>query len=140
MTLETQTAAALKRTRAAGRALALATGEQKNRALGILAALIRRSGEGILSANRDDLERARVAGKSGAFVERLTLNPARIEAMAKGVDEVAALPDPVGEVIESWRRPNGLEIVKRRVPIGTIAVIYESRPNVTIDAGGLCLK
>ena len=77
---------------------------------------------------------------AGAFVERLTLNDARIEAMARGVEEVAALPDPVGEVIASWRRPNGLEISQVRVPIGVIAIIYESRPNVTVDAGVLGLK
>ena len=94
----------------------------------------------ILAANAADLDRARGFGMAGAFVERLTLNEARIEAMARSVEEVAALPDPVGEVIARWRRPNGLEISQVRVPIGVIAIIYESRPNVTVDAGVLGLK
>jgi glutamate-5-semialdehyde dehydrogenase len=140
MSLETETLDALKRARDAARALALCPSAQKNQALGALAAMLREERGAILGANADDLERARASGMSGAFVERLTLNDARIEAMARGVEEVAALPDPVGEVIAKWRRPNGLEIAQVRVPIGVIAIIYESRPNVTVDAGVLGLK
>ncbi len=140
MSLETETLDALKRARDAARALALCPSAQKNQALGALAAMLREERGAILGANANDLERARASGMAGAFVERLTLNDARIEAMARGVEEVAALPDPVGEVIAKWRRPNGLEISQVRVPIGVIAVIYESRPNVTVDAGVLGLK
>ena len=140
MSLETETLDALKRARDAARALALCPSAKKNQALGALAAMLREERSAILGANADDLERARASGMSGAFVERLTLNDARIEAMARGVEEVAALPDPVGEVIAKWRRPNGLEISQVRVPIGVIAIIYESRPNVTVDAGVLGLK
>jgi glutamate-5-semialdehyde dehydrogenase len=140
VSLETETLDALKRARDAARALALCPSAQKNQALGALAAMLREERGAILSANADDLERARASGMAGAFVERLTLNDARIEAMARGVEEVAALPDPVGEVIAKWRRPNGLEISQVRVPIGVIAIIYESRPNVTVDAGVLGLK
>jgi glutamate-5-semialdehyde dehydrogenase len=140
VSLETETLDALKRARAAARALALCPSAQKNQALGALAAMLREERGAILGANANDLERARASGMSGAFVERLTLNDARIEAMARGVEEVAALPDPVGEVIAKWRRPNGLEISQVRVPIGVIAIIYESRPNVTVDAGVLGLK
>ena len=140
MSLETETLDALKRARNAARTLALCSSARKNQALGALAAMLREERGAILAANAGDLERARALGMAGAFVERLTLNEARIEAMALGVEEVAALPDPVGEVIASWRRPNGLEISQVRVPIGVIAIIYESRPNVTVDAGVLGLK
>ncbi len=140
MTLETETLDALKRARNAARTLALCPSARKNQALGALAAMLREERGAILAANAGDLDRARALGMAGAFVERLTLNEARIEAMARGVEEVAALPDPVGEVIARWRRPNGLEISQVRVPIGVIAIIYESRPNVTVDAGVLGLK
>ena len=140
MSLETETLEALKRARSAARTLALSPTAQKNRALAALAAMLREERGAILAANAADLERAREIGMAGAFVERLTLNDARIEAMARGVEEVAALPNPVGEVIASWRRPNGLEISQVRVPIGVIAIVYESRPNVTVDAGVLGLK
>jgi glutamate-5-semialdehyde dehydrogenase len=140
MSLETETLDALKRARNAARALALCPSAQKNQALGVLAAMLREEHRAILAANAGDLDRARGLGIAGAFVERLTLNDARIEAMARGVEEVAALSDPVGEVIARWRRPNGLEISQVRVPIGVIAIIYESRPNVTVDAGVLGLK
>jgi glutamate-5-semialdehyde dehydrogenase len=140
VSLETETLEALKRARAAAGTLALSPTAQKNRALAALAAMLREERGAILAANAADLERARELGMTGAFVERLTLNDARIEAMARGVEEVAALPDPVGEVIASWRRPNGLEISQVRVPIGVIAIVYESRPNVTVDAGVLGLK
>lgn len=140
MSLETETLDALRRARAAARTLALCSPAQKNRALGALAAMLREERGAVLAANAGDLERARAAGLAGAFVERLTLNEARIEAMAHSVEAVAALPDPVGEVIARWRQPNGLEISQVRVPIGVIAIIYESRPNVTVDAGVLGLK
>jgi glutamate-5-semialdehyde dehydrogenase len=140
MSLETETLDALKRARNAARALALCPSAQKNQALDALAAMLREEHRAILAANAGDLDHARGLGMAGAFVERLTLNDARIEAMARGVEEVAALPDPVGEVIARWRRPNGLEISQVRVPIGVIAIIYESRPNVTVDAGALGLK
>jgi glutamate-5-semialdehyde dehydrogenase len=139
-TLESEVIAALTRARAAAPRIALATTAEKNLVLKNLAGAIRASASKIVAANQKDLKRARDDGRSGAFVERLTLNPARIDAMANSVEEVAALPDPVASVIESWTRPNGLEITKVRVPLGVIAMIYESRPNVTIDAGVLCLK
>jgi glutamate-5-semialdehyde dehydrogenase len=140
VSLETETLDALKRARAAARTLALCPSAQKNQALGALAAMLREDRGAILAANASDLDRAQSSGMAGAFVERLTLNDARIEAMARSVEEVAALSDPVGEVIARWRRPNGLEISQVRVPIGVIAIVYESRPNVTVDAGVLGLK
>jgi len=140
MTLESEVIAALTRARAAAPRVALATSAEKNRVLEKLAGAIRSSAAEIIAANQKDLRRASEDGRGGAFVERLTLNPARIEAMAHSVEEVAALPDPVASVIEKWTRPNGLEISKVRVPIGVIAMIYESRPNVTVDAAVLCLK
>lgn len=140
MSLESEIVAMLSSARAAARKLALASTEQKNAALMTLAAMLRKSRTAILTANRIDLERAHHDRRAGAFVERLTLNDDRIEAIARGVGEVAALPDPVGATIDAWERPNGLRIEKRRVPIGLIAIIYESRPNVTVDAAALCLK
>jgi glutamate-5-semialdehyde dehydrogenase len=140
MTLESEVISALTRARAAAPRIALATTAEKNLALKNLADAIRASASKIVAANQNDLKRASDDGRTGAFVERLTLNPARIDAMANSVEEVAALPDPVASVIETWKRPNGLEISKVRVPLGVIAMIYESRPNVTIDAGALCLK
>ena len=140
MMLESEVIAALKRARAAAPQIALATTPEKNLVLKNLADAIRASASKIVAANQKDLKRASGDGRAGAFVERLTLNPARIDAMANSVEEVATLPDPVASVTESWKRPNGLEISKVRVPLGVIAMIYESRPNVTIDAGVLCLK
>jgi glutamate-5-semialdehyde dehydrogenase len=140
MALESEVIGALTRARAAAPRMALATTAEKNSALKNLAGAIRASAAKIIAANRKDLKRASDDGRTGAFVERLTLNSARIEAMAHSVEEVAALPDPVGGVIERSTRPNGLEISKVRVPLGVIAMIYESRPNVTIDAGALCFK
>ena len=126
--------------RDAAKALALAPTQQKNDALMAMAAKIRRSSADILSENARDLENARAKDLKGSFVDRLTLNEARLDAMAKGLEEIAALPDPVGQVMSTWTRPNGLAISRVRVPIGVIGIIYESRPNVTADAGGLCLK
>jgi glutamate-5-semialdehyde dehydrogenase len=140
MSLESDVIAMLASARAAGRKLALAHAEQKNAALLALAKILRASRGAILEANALDLDRARSHGRAGAFLERLTLNESRIEAMARSVEEVAALPDPVGEEIDARQRPNGLAICKIRVPLGLIAIVYESRPNVTIDAAVLCLK
>jgi glutamate-5-semialdehyde dehydrogenase len=140
MTLEAQIISQLKSARQASHALALCSTERKNAALLSLAKALRANAAAIVDANRTDLEVAKTSGRAGAFIERLTLNDARIAAMAKSVEEVAALPDPVGEVIESFSRPNGLQISKVRVPLGVIAIIYESRPNVTIDAGVLTFK
>jgi glutamate-5-semialdehyde dehydrogenase len=139
-TLEEQILEGLTKARSASRSLALASTAQKNAALASLATDLRDATAPILAANVKDLANAKASGTSGAFLERLTLTPDRIEAMARGVEEVIALPDPVGEVMASWQRPNGLEIAQIRVPIGVIAIVYESRPNVTIDAGVLCLK
>ncbi|HKV55714.1 MAG TPA: glutamate-5-semialdehyde dehydrogenase [Candidatus Binataceae bacterium] len=140
MSLETDLVAQLRRARAAGRALALAPAERKNRALTAIAGNLAHAEDTILAANRRDLESARAAAISGAFLDRLALDPARIAAIARGVEEVIALPDPIGETMTRWSRPNGLEIAQIRVPIGLVAIVYESRPNVTIDAGVLCLK
>ncbi len=121
--------------RAAAKVLAVASPEQKNKALTAMAAKIRRSAADILSENARDLENARAKDLKGSFLDRLTLNEARLEAMAKGLEEIAALPDPVGQVMAKWTRPNGLEISRVRVPIGVIGIIYESRPNVTATPG-----
>jgi len=126
--------------RLAGRALALASGAQRNRALAAMAKAIRGSKAAILAANVEDLADARAARATTAFLDRLTLDAARIEAMADGIDVIRKLKDPVGTVMASWRRPNGMRIERVRVPLGVIGVIYESRPNVTADAGALCLK
>ena len=112
----------------------------KNKALSEAARLIRADAATILAANARDLAAARDAGMSGALQDRLMLNEARVEGMARGLDDIVALPDPVGAKIEEWTRPNGLVISRVRVPIGVIGVIYEARPNVTADAGALCIK
>ena len=126
--------------REAAHALALAPTEAKNRALEAMAARLEANAEKILNANVQDLDAARAKGRDQAFLDRLMLDKARVAAMAKGLREVAALPDPVGQVIASWTRPNGLEISRVRVPLGVIGIVYESRPNVTADAAALCLK
>ncbi len=126
--------------RAAGRRLALCSTRTKNEALAQMARGLEEKTSAILEANRADLERARAAGVPRAFLDRLTLTDGRIETMALGLREIAALPDPVGETIETTRRPSGLEISRVRVPLGVIGFIYESRPNVTVDAAGLCVK
>jgi len=124
----------------AARTLALAPTRVKNEALAQMARGLEERAAAILDANRHDLGRARAAGHPRAFVDRLTLTEGRIEEMAAGVRHVGGLPDPVGETVETWRRPSGLEIARVRVPLGVIGFIYESRPNVTADAAGLCLK
>jgi glutamate-5-semialdehyde dehydrogenase len=129
-----------RRARAAARALALSPPDQKNRALGAMASAVRAQVSVILAANAEDVAEARAAGVTGAFLDRLALDPARVEAIAAGIDAVRGLKDPVGTVMESWTRPNGMRIERVRVPLGVIGIIYESRPNVTADAGVLCLK
>jgi glutamate-5-semialdehyde dehydrogenase len=124
----------------AARALALASTGAKNEALLQMARGLEEKVGPVLEANRADLARGQAAGLTPAFLDRLTLSEARIEGMAAGLRQVAALPDPVGETVEAWRRPNGIEISRVRVPLGVIGFIYESRPNVTADAAGLCLK
>ncbi len=126
--------------RAAARTLATVPRERKDRALRTAAATIRERAQAILEANAADLTEARARGLSGAMLDRLLLDAKRVEAMARGLEEIADLPDPVGTELARWTRPNGLDIARVRVPLGVIGIIYESRPNVTADAGGLCLK
>lgn len=120
--------------------LALCPTKTKNDALMQMARALEEKTQALLEANRGDLERARSGGHPRAFLDRLTLTETRVEEMARGLREIAALPDPVGDVVEAWRRPNGIEISRVRVPLGVVGFIYESRPNVTADAAGLCLK
>jgi len=129
-----------KAARAAQRALALATTAQKNDALKAMAVEIRKAATAIASENAVDVARAKEKGVKGSFIDRLTLTPERIEAMSKGLEDIAALPDPVGATMTEWTRPNGMRIARVRVPIGVIGIIYESRPNVTADAGALAMK
>ncbi len=129
-----------KRARAAAHGLGLASSEAKNRALAASAAAIRAQSHKIKAANDLDMEAARAADMSKSNLDRLMLDDKRIEAMAKGVEDIAALADPVGRVLASFERPNGLRIERVATPLGVIGVIYESRPNVTADAGALCLK
>lgn len=126
--------------RAGAEALRLATPEMRTEAILAAAKAIRARTDDILSANAKDQQFARDKGLSEAMIERLILNPARIEAMATGLEEVAALPDPVGRELARWTRPNGLDIARVATPIGVIAIIYESRPNVTADAAALCIR
>ena len=129
-----------RQARAAAHKLAQLGSTEKNRILREMANAIRAQATVLLEANQKDLDAARAKGLASAMIDRLRLDPARIEAMASGIDQVALLPDPVGQVMESWDRPNGIHIEQVRVPIGTIAMIYESRPNVTADAAALCFK
>ena len=125
---------------AASQGLAMASTAEKNEALRTAADCLAASALEILEANAVDVRRAKKSGTPDAIIDRLRLDPARVEAMALGLRQVIDLPDPVGEVVETWTRPNGLEIEKIRVPLGVVAIIYENRPNVTSDAFGLCLK
>ena len=129
-----------ERAKRAANTLALAPEGAKNKALTEAAKALREHSAEILKANQKDAELAKQNGISAAMLDRLLLDQKRIESMAKGLEDIAALPDPVGKVLSSWKRPNGLNISRVSVPIGVIAVIYESRPNVTADAGALCLK
>src|SRR6266849_7064512 len=126
--------------RNASRELARASTEAKNRALGAMAAEIHAGAGAILAANAGDVAQAKADGGDAAFIDRLTLTPSLIEQMAQGVEQVAALPDPVGAITERTRRPSGIEVARMRVPLGVVGIIYESRPNVTADAAALCLK
>ena len=126
--------------RAAAAVLALAPTTQKNEALRAAAAALRARVPEILAANARDLAAAVARGTAASLMDRLKLDESRVEGIAKGLEDVAALPDPIGAVMAEWERPNGLKIARVRVPLGVIGIIYESRPNVTADAGGLCLK
>jgi glutamate-5-semialdehyde dehydrogenase len=126
--------------RAAAAGLALATPDAKNRALHEAAAAIRQNVARILAGNQVDVTTARDGGATSAFLDRVRLDPARIEGIAKSLEDIAAQPDPVGAVMETWTRPNGLNISRVCVPLGVVGIIYEARPNVTADAGGLCVK
>jgi glutamate-5-semialdehyde dehydrogenase len=128
------------RARAAARRLALAAPAEKDSALKAMARAVRLAVPAILAANREDLAGARKAGATAAYLDRLGLDEKRVDAIAAGLDAIAGLADPVGTVAAAWERPNGMRIERVRVPLGVVGVIYESRPNVTADAGGLCLK
>ena len=126
--------------RSASQTLATTSSAAKDAALKSMAAALRSATPDIIAANAKDLDAARASGKNAAFIDRLLLDEKRIAAMARAVEDVAALPDPVGEVVDTWKRPNGLTIEKVRLPLGVVLMIYESRPNVTSDAAALCLK
>ncbi|EXI64947.1 MAG: Gamma-glutamyl phosphate reductase [Candidatus Accumulibacter adjunctus] len=126
--------------RAASRIIARADSNAKNHALRAIAAAIRRESEALVAANRQDVDAARSAGLEAALLDRLTLSAQAVAAMAEGVEQVAALPDPVGEISDLRRRPSGIQVGRMRVPLGVIGIIYEARPNVTADAAALCLK
>ncbi len=129
-----------RRARAAQREMALASSDAKAKALLAAASAMRDAVQTILDANARDVAEARAGGMAPAFVDRLVLDKGRVEAIAKGLEAIATLPDPVGTVLSEWTRPNGMKIARVRVPIGVIGIIFESRPNVTADAGALCLK
>lgn len=142
--IDNETAALMRRigeaAKAASRRLAIATPEEKNTALKAAAQALRAAVPTILEANAKDVEAAKAANRLASYIDRLELNEKRIEGVAKGLEEIAELPDPVGTVLAEWTRPNGLNFQRVRVPLGTIGIIYESRPNVTADAGALSLK
>jgi glutamate-5-semialdehyde dehydrogenase len=129
-----------KSAKAAGRKLAQASEEKKNDALRKAGFVLRQNVPDILAANAKDMTAGKAKGLSSALLDRLMLNEARIEGMARGLEDVAALPDPVGRILAEWTRPNGLKIQRVAVPLGVVGIIYESRPNVTADAAGLCIK
>jgi glutamate-5-semialdehyde dehydrogenase len=129
-----------KRAKAAARRLAVLSSEEKNRALRQMADRLAAQSALLIEENQKDLEAARKTGAGKAVLDRIALNPTRVEAMAQGLRDVVALPDPVREIAKLWRRPNGLQVGKMRIPLGVIGIIYEARPNVTADAAALCLK
>ena len=129
-----------KQAKAASRQLAPISSAEKNRALHLMADQLEAQNDYLVAENKKDLDAAERAGISEAIVDRIALDASRVRGMAKGLREVAALPDPVREVVKMWRRPNGLQVGKMRIPLGVIAIIYEARPNVTADAAALCLK
>src|SRR4029077_14349015 len=124
----------------ASKQLALLSTEVKNKVLSLMAEALLQHQDELIKANAKDLAEAKRQKLSSSILDRLTLTPKRISEMAAGLREVAALPDPVGEIVKSWTRPNGIRIERTRVPIGVIGIIYESRPNVTADTASLCLK
>ena len=126
--------------RAASRRLAAASTDTKNTALRAIARRLRSAQDALLRANQADLAHARDDGLPPAMIDRLTLDAAGVEAMAEGLEQIAALPDPVGEMTDIKRRPSGIQVGKMRVPLGVVGIIYEARPNVTADAAALCLK
>ncbi|MGE3246430.1 MAG: glutamate-5-semialdehyde dehydrogenase [Beijerinckiaceae bacterium] len=128
------------RARASAHALGLAGAEQKNAALNAMAQALRANCASILAENALDMNEAQASDAAASYLDRLRLDAGRVDSMAKGLEAIAALPDPVGKITESWTRPNGLKIERVRTPLGVVGVIFESRPNVTADAGGLCLK
>jgi glutamate-5-semialdehyde dehydrogenase len=140
MTIETTIVNMAKAARSAAAEMAKCGSNQKNAVLSSMADEIEKNASRIKEANQKDLDRAREMGISNAMIDRLTVTDATINSMAKGLREVAGLNDPVGAISKSWLRPNGLEVTRMRIPLGVIGIIYESRPNVTIDAAGLCLK
>jgi glutamate-5-semialdehyde dehydrogenase len=129
-----------RQAKAAARKLAPLSAAEKNRALLLMAEKLEAQAAFLIEENKKDLDFAQRSGTAGAVLDRIALDPGRVQAMAKGLREVAALPDPVGEIIKMWRRPNGLQVGRMRIPLGVIAMIYEARPNVTADAAALCLK
>jgi glutamate-5-semialdehyde dehydrogenase len=129
-----------KSAKSAQKQIALLTTADKNAALELIAKRLLASGEAIKAANAKDIEIARESGKNDSYIDRLTFTDARIAAMAEGVRQVAALPDPIGEILDEYETKDGLKLKKRRVPLGTIGIIFESRPNVTVDAAALCFK
>jgi glutamate-5-semialdehyde dehydrogenase len=129
-----------RQARAASRLMARADTRSKNQALLALAAAIRRDGAKILAANAEDVAAARAAGLEPAMIDRLMLSEKSVAAMAEGVEQIAALADPIGEMSDLRFRPSGIQVGHMRVPLGVIGIIYEARPNVTVDAAGLCLK
>src|SRR5436189_376343 len=129
-----------RRARAASREVARADTDTKNRALLVAAKAVRRDAKKLLAANAEDVKSAKAAGKGAAFIDRLTLTEETIEGMAQGLEQVAKLPDPVGEISELKEQPSGIKVGRMRVPLGVIGIVYESRPNVTADAAALCLK
>ena len=126
--------------RAASRAVASASGEQRNAALIAIREAITANREAILAANEADLEQGRSSGLDAALMDRLALTPARLDALEEGLSQVAALPDPIGVITDLQRMPSGIDVGTMRVPLGVIGMIYESRPNVTVEAASLCLK
>ncbi|HTY99040.1 MAG TPA: aldehyde dehydrogenase family protein, partial [Rhodocyclaceae bacterium] len=126
--------------RAASRGMAKASTAAKNGALSAMARIIRERKEALLAANAADLEQARADGLDAAMLDRLTLTAKGVETMAQGLEQVAQLPDPVGEITDVKRRPTGIQVGRMRVPLGVVGIIYEARPNVTADAAALCLK
>jgi glutamate-5-semialdehyde dehydrogenase len=141
ITLFTQQAIQLgKQAKAAARRLAVLSSQDKNHALQLMADRLEAQSAFLLEENQNDLDSAKKAGISGAVLDRIALTPSRVQVMAKGLRDVAALPDPVREMVKMWRRPNGLQVGRMRIPLGVIGIIYEARPNVTADAAALCLK